>query len=261
MMERMAVRTADLMTSNLRLSEMNRVKDVLLSTASYELKTPLTSVIAYAELLDDAAARLTGEQRAEFLRRLRGEANQLLSIIDDILDLSRLETGKLSLNRVTLELNQVAHAAVECAASAAEKMNVRLIEELEPTTGSVSIDEVKVRQILLNLLVYAIKFSPEGGTVATRTRKDGDFVVVEVSDEGPGIQPEESTHIFELFGQGVRQSDKHPSGLGIGLHLVKRIAELHGGHVGVNSTGEGSTLWVRLPSTVANADEPVRLAA
>jgi signal transduction histidine kinase len=179
---------------------------------------------------------------------LRGEANQLLSIIDDILDLSRLETGKLTLQRMTLPVNDVVHSAVECARSNAEKHDVQLAEELEAESGTVSIDEVKIRQILLNLLIYAIQFSPEGGVVRARTRRDGDFAVIEVIDEGPGIQPEECAHIFELFGQGIRPSERHPTGLGVGLHLVKRIAELHGGHVGVNSTGEASTFWVRIPS-------------
>src|SRR6185503_5718560 len=119
----------------------------------------LTSVIAYAELLDDASSKLSTAQRGEFLRRLRGEANQLLSIIDDILDLSRLETGKLVLQRSNVAVNDVVHSAVECARSHADKLSVRLVEELDAETGAAAIDEVKIRQILLNLLIYAVKFS------------------------------------------------------------------------------------------------------
>jgi signal transduction histidine kinase len=260
LMERMATRTADLMTSNMRLSEMNRMKDVLLSTASHELKTPLTAVIAYAELLDDTQGRLSDEQHADFLLRLRQEANHLLGLIDDILDLSRLETGKLALHCEPLALNPLVHAALQSARSTAGKYGVRLEERLDPALPSLSLDEVKIRQVLLNLLSNAVKFSPEGGTVTLATRRDGDFAVIEVTDHGPGIKPEESVHIFELFGQGVRQSDKRPTGLGIGLHLVKRITELHGGHVGVNSiAGQGSVFWVRLPLALQN--EPADQAA
>ncbi|HYM80357.1 MAG TPA: GAF domain-containing sensor histidine kinase [Candidatus Limnocylindria bacterium] len=259
-MERMATRTADLMSSNLKLSEMNRMKDVLLSTASHELKTPLTSVIAYAELLDDSQGQLSADQRGEFLRRLRQEANHLLGLIDDILDLSRLETGKLTLHCEALAVNQIAHAAVESARNTAQKYGIELIEEFDAELGTVSLDEVKIRQVILNLLVNAIKFSPENGAVRIGTRRDTNFVVIEVTDEGPGIRPEESAHIFELFGQGVRQMEKRPSGLGIGLHLVKRITELHGGHVGVNSSpGHGSNFWVRVP--IADAQAPAEREA
>lgn len=251
LMDRMASRTADLMNSNMKLSEMNRMKDVLLSTASHELKTPLTSVIAYAELLDDTQGRITPVQHADFLKRLRQEANHLLGLIDDILDLSRLETGKLVLNCSPLSLNDIARAALESARGTATKFNVRLEDQLDPNLPVLSLDEVKIRQVLLNLLTNAVKFSPENRVVRLTTRRDGDFAVAEVRDNGPGIKPDESAHIFELFGQGVRQMEKRPSGLGIGLHLVKRISELHGGHVGVNSSPDGgSTFWVRLPLTV-----------
>jgi signal transduction histidine kinase len=123
-----------------------------------------------------------------------------------------------------------------------------------------------MRQVVVNLLVNAIKYSPEHGVVAVTSRREGDHVVIEVRDRGPGILPDEATHIFELFGQGVREKDSKSGGLGIGLHLVKRLTELHGGHVGVNSQpGQGSSFWVRLPLPVADqvTDEEAipRLAA
>jgi signal transduction histidine kinase len=247
-LERLAQRAEHLEASNLKLNEMNRMKDVFLSTASHELKTPLTSVIAYAELLDDHGDELAKEQHGEFLRRLRGEANRLLALIEDILDLSRLETGKLLLRREPRSINAVAHAAVETARASAEKHGVQLVTQLDPSLTDLSLDEVKMRQVLVNLLVNAVKFGPEGGVVSLTTRRDAEYAMVEVHDDGPGIRPEEATHIFELFGQGLRQGEERALGLGIGLHLVKRISELHGGHVGVQSElGKGSTFWVRLP--------------
>ena len=260
-MDRLSAHAQALESSTLQLAEMNRMKDVFLSTASHELKTPLTSVIAYSELLDEHGRTLSIEQRGEFLGRLQSEAKRLLALIDDILDLSRLETGKLSLRRETLPVNAVARAAVETARPLAIKHGVSLEERLDESLTDIEIDEVKTRQVLVNLLVNAIKFSPQRETVTIATRADSGFVVVEIIDRGPGIAPDETAHIFELFGQGLREGDGQTSGLGIGLHLVKRITELHGGHVGVNSVlGQGSTFWVRLPG-VELASQPVENAA
>lgn len=256
-MDRMGRRSRELEADNLKLAETNRLKDLFLSTASHELKTPLTSVIAYAELLDDNEGQLNGEQRAEFLRRLRVEAERLLGLIEDILDLSRLESGKLTLKRAPVSVSEVAHAAVETARSMAAKHDVSLSEQYQENLPSVSIDEVKMRQVVVNLLVNAIKFSPARGTVVVETAREPNYLRIEVRDEGPGIQPDEATHIFELFGQGAPGREARSAGLGIGLHLVKRIAELHGGHVGVNSVpGSGSNFWVRLPLPAEEPAEP-----
>jgi signal transduction histidine kinase len=245
-LDRLGSRARELEEMNVHLHELNRLKDVFLSTASHELKTPLTSVIGYAELLDDNDERMTHDQRGEFLRRLRGEANRLLGLIEDILDLTRIESGKLTLRRVALSVNEIAHAAAETTRALAAKHDVELAERLADDLPPVLLDEVKMRQVLVNLLGNAVKFSPARGRIALATERDGDFVRIEVSDQGAGIAPEDATHIFELFGQG--RHGERAGGVGIGLHLVKRLTELHGGHVGVNSRpGEGSTFWVRLP--------------
>ena len=260
-MERLSAHAQALESSNLKLAELNRMKDVFLSTASHELKTPLTSVIAYSELLDEHSVTLSSQQRAEFLARLQAEANRLLGLIEDILDLSRLETGKLTLRRQSASVNAIVHAALETTQPLASKHGVALRERLDDGLANLEVDEVKMRQVVVNLLTNAVKFSPEGQTVTVGTRFDDGFIVIEVEDHGPGVKPEDSAHIFELFGQGLREQDGRTSGLGMGLHLVKRIAELHGGHVGVNSTpGAGSTFWVRLPLPAA-ATEPDAPAA
>jgi signal transduction histidine kinase len=258
-MDRLGNRTSELEAVNLKLSEANHLKDVFLSTASHELKTPLTSVIGYAELLDDNDERMTHEQRGEFLRRLRAEAGRLLSLIEDILDLARIESGKLALRCVSMSVNEVAHAAVETTRLLARKHGVEIVEQLDPLLPRVTLDEVKLRQAVVNLLVNAVKFSPERGKVVIETLRDGDFLRIQVADQGEGIAPDDSPHIFELFGQGER--GVRAGGLGIGLHLVKRLTELHGGHVGVNSrAGEGSTFWLRLPLRNAESPEPVGAA-
>jgi signal transduction histidine kinase len=264
-MERLGSRTRELEADNQRLAQVNRLKDVFLSTTSHELKTPLTSVIAYAELLEDADRRLDPDQRGEFLRRLRSEAGRLLSLIEDILDLNRLESGKMVLKRAAVPLAEVVRTAVQTTRATAEKRGIAIEEVHAEDLPPLVVDEVKLRQVVVNLLVNAAKFSPEGGTVRVRSARDGDFVRVEVQDEGPGVRPEDAATIFELFGQGVAEPGGR-GGVGIGLHLVKRISELHGGHVGVNSVaGQGSTFWVRLPLALAEVapaseDAPARAA-
>jgi signal transduction histidine kinase len=258
--QRLASRTRVLEASNLQLSELNRLKDTFLSTASHELRTPLTSVIGYAEVLEENESRLTADQRREFLRRMLSEAAGLLRLIDDILDLTRLENGKLTIQKAPCSLNQIAKSAAETVTPMAEKFGIDVRLDLDETLGDIPLDDVKTRQIVVNLLVNAIKFSPRSSYVEVVTRADHGDAVVEVRDQGPGIEAEESQRIFELFGQGVPKSGTG-GGVGIGLHLVRRIAELHGGRVGVNSRpGHGSTFWVRFPA-IDESDAELQAAA
>ena len=246
--ERLSARTRVLEASNLQLSELNRFKDSFLSTASHELRTPLTSVIGYAEVLEENEGRLSAEQRREFLRRMSSEAGLLLGLIDDILDLTRLETGKLALDRGPHPFNDVLRAALDTVRPMAEKHGVRLHASLDPGLGEISVDEVKMRQVIVNLLSNAIKFSPRGGTVDLESRSNGTDVMAEVKDQGPGVKPEDRATIFELFGQGSHKATSNQRGLGIGLHLVRRITELHGGKVGLDHPAEGgSSFWIRVP--------------
>jgi signal transduction histidine kinase len=247
-MERMGRRARELEADNEKLTDLNRMKDVFLGTASHELKTPLTSVIAYAELLDDHDGRLSKDQAREFVGRLRVEAQRLLSLIEDILDLSRLESGKLAMKPRRMDIGEVIRGAVETTRGTAAKFGVTVRVELAEHLPLLSVDEVKIRQVLVNLIVNAVKFSPQNSPIVLRSNLDGAYLRVEVADRGPGIPPDTATHIFELFGQNLPEDADSRGGLGIGLHLVKRITELHGGHVGVNSRkGEGSTFWIRLP--------------
>ncbi len=253
-MERLGSRSRELEQDNQRLGELNRMKDLFLSTASHELKTPLSSVIAYAELLSDNDERLEAGQRREFLRRLKSEADRLLSLIEDILDVTRIESGKLVLKRARIALPEVAHSAVETTRSLAAKRRVELVEKHEADLPTLRLDEVKIRQVIVNLLVNAFRYSPDGGKVTLSTEREPSYLRIEVADQGPGIKPENTTHIFELFGQDPSEATDS-TGVGIGLHLVKRLSELHGGHVGVISTpGQGSRFWVRLPLSLAADD-------
>jgi signal transduction histidine kinase len=263
-LDRLGSRSRELEEANQRLTQLNQMKDTFLSTASHELKTPLTTVIAYAELLGEDETRVSAAQRAEFLRRLRAEAYRLMSLIEDILDLTRLESGKMVLKPVSVSPNVVARDAVETARSQAEKRGIVLREDYQGDLPELKLDEVKMRQVIVNLLVNAIKFSPEKSSVTLQTSREPKYVRIEVRDQGPGIKPEDATEIFELFGQSHDDERAGESGVGIGLHLVKRITELHGGLVGVNSTpGHGSAFWIRLPVLPARAADakPAETAA
>ena len=137
------------------------------------------------------------------------------------------------------------------------KHGVDLVEHFTKDLPAISLDEIKMRQVVVNLLVNAVKFSPECAQVTVATVREPRFILLEVRDHGPGIQPDEATHIFELFGQVVSGNKSKSGGLGIGLHVVKRITELHGGFVGLNSIpGEGSSFWVRLPLGSAGEAPP-----
>ena len=250
--ERLSARTQVLEASNLQLSELNRFKDSFLSTASHELRTPLTSVIGYAEVLEENEGKLNSTQRREFLRRMSGEASLLLGLIDDILDLTRLETGKLVLDRKTHSVDTLVQSALVTVGPMADKHAVDLRANLDDSVGDLPVDEVKMRQVLVNLLSNAIKFSPRGGVVEVVSRVDGGAVQLEVKDQGPGVRSEDRATIFELFGQGAQKGANERGGLGIGLHLVRRIVELHGGSVGIDHPqGGGSLFWVRIPRTEA----------
>lgn len=256
MMERLGSRTRELEQDVEKLAELNRMKDVFLSTASHELKTPLASVMAYAELLEDEDGKLTREQTREFVGRLRGEAQRLLGLVDDILDLSRLESGQMALKLGFVSLNGIVNAAMETTKPLARKYGVEVQADLDESLPRLSIDEVRVRQAVVSLLVNGVKFGPRGSKVRVRTLVDGRFVRVEVCDEGPGLAPETAIGVFEMFGHGAGAEGETRNGIGLGLHLVKRLTELHGGHVGVQSRpGEGSTFWLRLPLTTATTGE------
>lgn len=253
MLERVSDRSRQLEADNEKLAEIGRLKDQFLATATHELKTPLTAIIAYAELLHDDETALDAAQRDEFVRRLEIEAQRLLRLIEDILDLTRIESGKLDLNRVPLSVNAIAADAAETTRATAKKHGVKLVEAYADGLPDVPLDEVKMRQVIVNLLVNGIRFSPPSEKVTLQTSREPRWIKIEVRDRGPGIDPEQAVQVFELFGS---RPGRETDAVGIGLHLVKRITELHGGHVGVNSLpGEGSSFWVRLPVALAEPNE------
>jgi signal transduction histidine kinase len=240
--------------ANRRLAEVNRMKEIFLYTVSHELKTPLTCIIAYAEFLRQDDNAIEPEQRKTFSRILYDQANRLLELVNDIMDLSRLEGGAARLNLTPTCLNTIVDSSVQALETLAVRKGVNLAQELASELPSIPVDASKLRQVIVNLLNNAIKFTESGGTITIGTRAWDGNVIVEVSDSGIGIAARDLTRIFDLFARSDVAVSRQYEGLGLGLHLVKRLVELHGGRVWVESTpGKGSRFSFSLPMAAAPA--------
>jgi signal transduction histidine kinase len=235
--------------ANRRLAEVNRMKEIFLYTVSHELKTPLTCIIAYAEFLRQDENSIEPEQRRTFSRILYDQANRLLELVNDIMDLSRLEGGAVRLNLTPTDLNELVDSSVQALETLAVRKGIRLEQTLATDLPAIPVDSSKLRQVVVNLLNNAIKFTESGGTIGILTRSQEGTVVVEVTDSGIGIAARDLTRIFDLFARSDVAVNRHYEGLGLGLHLVKRLVELHGGRVWVESTpGKGSRFSFSLPT-------------
>ena len=248
--------------ANRRLSEINRMKEVFLTTVSHELKTPLTCIIAYAEFLRQDETSIEPEQRRTFSRILYDQASRLLDLVNDIMDLSRLEGGAIRLNLADTAINDVVESCVTTLETLAVRKGIRLEQKLGEGLPDIPIDASKLRQVIVNLLNNAVKFTESGGTIEIGTRLLEDHVVVEVTDSGIGIPARDLNRIFDLFTRSDVAVSRQYEGLGLGLHLVKRLVELHGGRIWVESTpGKGSRFYFSLPAGRAALPEPVAAAA
>ncbi len=224
-------------------------QDSFLSSAENELKAPLTTILAYSEVLDQNDKRMTTSMRREFTARVRGEAQRLLNLVDDVLDLARLETGRFLLDLRVDNVNKIARAAVEAVRGIAAGKQVELELKLDEKVPDQHLDAGKVRQAILHLLQNGIRFSPAKGRVALSTWLGDDYIQIEVRDSGPTVEPEAAPLVFDIESQGEGLSKRVKDGLGFGLHLTKRFVELHGGEVGVSESpsGAGAAFWIRLP--------------
>jgi signal transduction histidine kinase/CheY-like chemotaxis protein len=214
----------------------NRVKDEFLSTLSHELRTPLTSIIGWTSLM--RAGRVKGDVQAQALETIERNARIQSRLIDDLLDLSRIISGKLLLDTREVDLASVVAGAVEVVRPAAAAKGIALTYECEPG-ANVSGDAARLQQVAWNLLSNAVKFTPQGGKVSARLAREGARVKFTVTDTGRGIAPEFLPHVFDRFRQADSATTRQYGGLGLGLSIVRHLAELHGGTVEVESEGEG----------------------
>ena len=245
--------------ANLHLYEMNRLKSDFLATMSHELRTPLNSIIGFSDVLGSIES-LDDKQR-RYVQNIRSSGRMLLEMINDILDLAKIEAGKMEVRPSTFRMESIVSAQCDMARPLAEKKNIDLEFDVEPGLEAIDQDPAKVQQILANLLSNAVKFTPEGGRVEVRARLEPaddaatpTAFLLEVADTGVGIAPEEQQTIFEKFRQSrVFQSGddamtREFSGTGLGLSIVRELCRLLGGDIGVESQlGRGSRFTVRLP--------------
>ena len=229
----------------------NRMKDEFLAVLSHELRTPINAVFGWARLLRQAPASPTLGHGLEVIER---NAAAQVRLIDDLLDVSRIVTGKMRLDVRPVDMAAAVEGAVESVRHAAQAKEIRLESVLDPRAGPVNGDPDRLRQVVWNLLSNAIKFTPKGGRVQVRLARAGSRVEIVVADTGPGIPADLLPHIFERFRQGDSTSTRAHGGLGLGLSLVRHIVELHGGTVRAETApGSGATFVVELPVSLGTA--------
>jgi signal transduction histidine kinase len=241
-------RTAELSRANEELEEANRIKDEFLATLSHELRTPLNAMLGWAQVLRSGKVDAPTTDRA--LEAIERNARAQAQLISDLLDVSRIITGKLRLELRPVELPRILDAALDSVRPAAEAKGIQLRVTPGQVSGPFAGDPDRLQQVFWNLLSNAIKFTPQGGSVEARLRHTQEGMAeLAVSDTGIGIQPDFLPYVFDRFRQAEGSTTRHHGGLGLGLSIVRHLVELHGGTVAVESPGEGqgSTFIVRLP--------------
>lgn len=236
----------------------NRAKDDFLSVLSHELRTPLTPILGFTELLR-RQGQLSEANLARGLETIERSARTQARLVSDLLDVSRIVAGKLDLELSHIDLTPVVEMAVEAVRPAAEAKGIALDVHLAPNSGVVMGDPDRLQQVVWNLLSNAVKFTPGDGRVSVRLEHDGHEARITVTDTGAGIAPDFLPHVFERFRQADASSTRRHGGLGLGLSIVNRLVELHGGRVQAESEGAGMgatfTVWLPRDQTVARLPE------
>ncbi|MGG3471100.1 ATP-binding protein [Neobacillus pocheonensis] len=234
----------------------NMAKSVFLANMSHELRTPLNAILGFSQLLE--IQETLNEKESIFVREILKGGRHLLNLINEVLDLSRIESGILKLSVESIKIASVIDECINLVRPAADRKGITITKKVETENEYVCADQVRLRQILLNLLDNAIKYNRENGEIIISSVNEGEFLTIHVRDTGLGIPPEAQEEIFEPF---YRLENPSIEGTGIGLSLVKQLTILMGGKLGVESQiGVGSDFWIRLPRVQTNeADHPVAL--
>jgi signal transduction histidine kinase/DNA-binding response OmpR family regulator len=229
------------------LAEASRHKSEFLASMSHELRTPLNAVIGFSEVLLERMFGDINERQEDYLRDILSSGRHLLALLNDILDLSKVEAGQMQLDRTDFSVEQAISYSLAMVRERALSHRIALRTDVAPDVGLIDADELRFKQVLLNLLSNAVKFTPDGGSVAVTARRAGGHLEVTVSDTGVGIAPADQQRVFDSFQQGARAAPG-VEGTGLGLTLMKRIVELHDGTVWLRSElGHGSTFGFTLP--------------
>jgi signal transduction histidine kinase len=239
-----------------QLAEASQHKSQFLANMSHELRTPLNAILGYTELILDNIYGDTPDKMREVLDRTQRNGRHLLGLINDVLDLSKIEAGQLNLSLADYSLKDVVQNVYTAVEALAKEKQIALKVEVAPHLPAAHGDERKLTQVLLNLVGNAIKFTDTGEVAIKAFAANGSFMVA-VRDTGPGIAEPEQAKIFEEFQQADSSITKKKGGTGLGLAIAKRIVELHGGRIWVESSpGQGSTFSFTLPTKVEQQARP-----
>jgi signal transduction histidine kinase/ActR/RegA family two-component response regulator len=250
-LQEIALQKHELEVANAQIRENSRLKSEFLANMSHELRTPLNSILGFSEILkDNLAGKMTPQQEQECLQNIHSSGRHLLNLVNDVLDLSKIEAGRLELQYEEFQVGTCLAEVLTVVRPLSERAGVNLVVELDNETALLRADKGKFKQILYNLLSNAIKFTPEGGqaVIKTRTKPRAGQLVLQIKDSGIGIDPEHHDQIFSEFFQVQAAADRQFEGTGLGLALVKRLVGLHGGTIKVDSQlGRGANFTVTLP--------------
>jgi signal transduction histidine kinase len=243
----------ELARANMALYESNRLKSDFMSTMSHELRTPLNSILGFSEVL--LSSNLLSDKQQRWVGNIQSSGQRLLNLINDILDLAKIEAGKMEVRLEEFSIHDVCEGLLGMFRPLAEKKNIDMRSQVAPDIPRLRQDPTKLQQILQNLLSNAIKFTPEGGRVLLKAEADAGHLVLTVTDTGVGIAPEEQELVFEKFRQSGNPLTREHAGTGLGLSIVRELSKLLGGEVTLQSElGRGSIFTVRLPLQLS--DEP-----
>jgi signal transduction histidine kinase/DNA-binding response OmpR family regulator len=255
--ERIQQRTAEIEAINEQLQKATRHKSEFLANMSHELRTPLNAIIGFSEVLLDRMVGDINAKQEEYLQDVISSGRHLLSLINDILDLSKVEAGRMELEQNAFDLPMLLEDILKLVRERATRHGIQLSLDVDDRLGEFTADERRIKEVLLNLLSNAIKFTPDGGKICLTARLDGGFVVISVTDTGIGIAPEDQELIFEEFRQAAGEKTRKTEGTGLGLTLAKKFVELHGGSIWVKSElGRGSTFAFKLPIVASTEKKP-----
>jgi signal transduction histidine kinase len=264
MNESLDLKVDQLARANMALFESNRIKSDFLATVSHELRTPLNSILGFSDVL--LSGPPLNDKQLRWVHNIQDSGKQLLALINDILDLAKVEAGKMTVRPERFALIEVTEGLLNMFRPLADKKNLALRSSVSPDLPLLFQDAGKIRQILSNLLSNAIKFTPEGGRVSISAAIENERLVLEVADTGVGIAPSDQSAVFEKFRQSANPLTREQSGTGLGLSIVRELSKLIGGDVSLESeVGRGSTFRVQIPmqltltpddAVVDEADKP-----
>ena len=232
---------------NVALENADRIKSEFIGNVSYELRTPLNAIVGFTEILDNRYFGELTERQAEYVECILQASTHLMALIDDILDLATIEAGYMALDLQQVDVHSLMSGLVEVAADRAEQAGLKIEVDCPDDIGALAADSVRLRQALFNLVSNAIQFTPAGGAITLSAQRNGEDMLLTVTDTGIGIAPEDQSRVFEKFERG--DPNARQSGTGLGLALVKSLIELHGGSVELDSApGQGTRAICRLPA-------------